>query len=81
MNDDQKRECCDTLLENAAIGMVNTAGASVSMIIDRFLTYAAAQAVSIDGSKNTAQTFRQLADRIDAGMLAKFDPAPVSLRN
>lgn len=81
MNDAQKAIFCDMIVTKAAEAMIEVSGANVSMIIDRLLTFAAAQAVSIEGSKNTAQTFRQLADRIDAGMFAKFDPKMPARRN
>lgn len=59
---------CDQILHRAACMMVEEVGVSVSVMLDRMLTYSAAQACSIDGSANTAVVFRVLADRIDAGL-------------
>ena len=64
---------CDGITHRAATVMIEEGGASLEMVIDRLLTFAAAQAVSIDGSKNTAATFRQLADRIDEGVFARVE--------
>lgn len=64
---------CDGITHRAATIMIEEGGASLEMVIDRLLTFAAAQAVSIDGSKNTAVAFRQLADRIDEGVFARVE--------
>lgn len=59
---------CDQIIYRAAQIMVEKNGASIDMMLDRMLTYAAAQACSIDGSPKTAATFRLLADRIESGV-------------
>lgn len=62
---------CDKLVEIAAEGM-EAAGAPISMIIDRLMTYTAAQMCTIDGSPKTAGTFRDLAEKIDGGMFHRI---------
>ena len=64
---------CDGMIHNAARMMIEDGGASIEMVIDRLLTFAAAQAVSLEGSKRTAEVFRQLADRIDEGVFARIE--------
>ena len=58
---------CDQLVARAAQVMVEQVGASVPMILDRMMTYCAAQACCIDGSPKTAAAFHILAARIEAG--------------
>jgi hypothetical protein len=41
--------------------------ASISIVFDRLLTYAAAQACTMEGSPRTAEVFRRLADNIERG--------------
>lgn len=73
LTDDQRtRRRCDRIVELAAEAMVEE-GAPVPMILDRMLTYAAAQACQIDGSKNTATVFRQLAANIESGIFDHLD--------
>lgn len=72
---------CDGITYRAAKMMIEEAGASVEMVVDRLLTFAAAQAVSMDGSANTAQVFRDLADRIDAGCFASIEHSPSKERH
>ena len=64
---------CDGITHRAATMMIEEGGASLEMVIDRLLTFAAAQAVSIDGSEQTAKVFRQLADRIQQGAFARIE--------
>jgi hypothetical protein len=72
------RQACDKLLELATETMVIQAGAPVEMVIDRLVTYAAAQICSIEGSKRAAEVFRDVADKIDAGLFHRItgEPAP-----
>lgn len=65
--EEQRKAVCDQLIERAAEMMVEGAGAPIEMMIDRMLTYAAAQACTLQGSPATARTFRRLADNIEAG--------------
>ncbi len=66
--EERRKAVCDRIVERAAEMMVGEAGASVGMVIDRMLTYAAAQACTTDGSPATAKAFRLFADKIDAGL-------------
>lgn len=63
----ERKELCDCIVERAAEMMVTEVGAPIEMAVDRLLTYAAAQACTLDGSPRTAETFRRLADNIEAG--------------
>lgn len=58
----------DEVVSRAAHMIVDEVGAPMPMMIDRMITYAAAQACKIDGSANTAALFREVADKIDAGL-------------
>jgi hypothetical protein len=69
-----RRKFCDVTITRAAELMIEN-GADVPMILDRLLTYATAQACSIDGAFNTAKMFRHIADQIDAGTFAHLEPA------
>ncbi|MCW7543051.1 hypothetical protein N7I30_04475 [Aurantimonas litoralis] len=64
---DQKR--CDMILERAVEMMARDGNASPLVVIDRLLTYAAAQASSLNGAEAAADAFRLVADRIEAGAL------------
>ena len=68
IRDAAKSAACDLVIERAAVMMAGEVGASVEMILDRMLTYAAAQAATIDGSPRTATVFRELADKIEGGL-------------
>lgn len=57
---------CDQAIQMAAECMV-ASGAPIDMILDRLLTYAGAQACSMNGSPATAKVFRVLANNIEAG--------------
>lgn len=63
---DPQTEFVDVALRLAAASCQER-GATVPLILDRMLTFAAAQAALIDGSAQTARQFRQMADRIEAG--------------
>lgn len=58
---------CDEIIERAARMIVDEIGACSTVMIDRMLTYAAAQACVQSGSPATARAFRTMADNIDAG--------------
>lgn len=66
--DEAKKIACDTILERAAVMMVAEVGASIPLMIDRLLTYAAAQAATMEGSAVTAEHFRRFADQIEGGL-------------
>jgi len=62
---------CDELITGAARLMVSEVGASVPLMLDRILTFAAAQSCATEGKVRTAAAFRDLAERIEAGALDK----------
>lgn len=66
--DEAKKIACDTILERAAVMMVAEVGASIPLMIDRMLTYAAAQAATLEGSAVTAEHFRLFAKQIEGGL-------------
>ncbi|WEX87182.1 hypothetical protein PZN02_003549 [Sinorhizobium garamanticum] len=66
--DEMKKHACDAIIERAAEMMVAGAGASIPMMIDRMLTYAAAQAATLEGSAVTAEHFRRFAENIEGGL-------------
>lgn len=67
--DEERKAHCDLIIERAAEMMVAKVGASIPMMIDRMLTYAAAQAATLEGSPATAEHFRAFADNIEGGLL------------
>jgi hypothetical protein len=70
--EERRKAACDMIIERAARMMVDEGGASVAAVIDRMLTYAAAQACTVEGSTKTAAKFRVLADRIEAGLFHRM---------
>nr|WP_278520794.1 hypothetical protein [Brucella anthropi] len=66
--EERMKALCDQIVHRAARMMVEEVGASMSVMLDRMLTFSAAQACSVDGSANTAAAFRMFADRIEAGL-------------
>lgn len=63
----------DEIIAQAAHLVITEAGASMEMLLDRLLTYSAAQAVHVSGNEHTAATFRLMADRIEGGIFAKIE--------
>ena len=66
--DERRKALCDEIQHRAAKMMVEEVGVSIPMMLDRVLTFAGAQACTLDGSPKTAAAFRQFADKIDAGL-------------
>lgn len=66
--DERIKDVCDTIMHRAATMMVEEIGAPIPMMLDRVLTFAAAQACAVDGSPRTAAAFREFADRIEQGL-------------
>lgn len=62
-----KRQC-DQIIYRAARLMVEGNGASVPLMLDRLLSFAAAQATATDGKRRAAEAFREMACRIEAGL-------------
>lgn len=75
-----QRKFCDLTITRAAELMAEQ-GASVPMILDRLLTFSAAQACSMDGAFNSAAMFRQIADLIEDGIFAHLEPTGKGNRN
>lgn len=67
------KSICDQLVQRAGQTMVEQAGASTEMMIDRLFTFAIAHACMLAGSADTAKMLRQVADNIDGGMFAHLD--------
>lgn len=67
LNEERKARC-DAIIERAAEIMVAEVGATVPQMLDRMLTFCAAQAASLEGSAVTAQHFRAFADSIEGGL-------------
>lgn len=63
---------CDGALYRAIEAMVES-GAPVPLVLDRIMTFAAAQAVSMTSSAETAQLLRKAASEIERGRFAQFE--------
>ena len=74
-DDAELRRYCDEFVVNAARVMLER-GATIPMVLDRMLTFAAAQSVSIEGTPATARAFRTMAENVESGIFARFDPEP-----
>jgi hypothetical protein len=66
--DEQKAALCDMMIDKTARLLVEEHGVPIVVLLDRLLTFAGAHAANTQGSPNAAKVFRQLADRIDAGI-------------
>ena len=66
------RLACDKLLELAAETMTTQVGAPPEMVIDRLITYVAAQLALWHGSERAAQVFRDTADKINGGLFHRI---------
>jgi uncharacterized protein len=64
-----KKKLCDLVVEQAAQMMVVGFGAPIPMMVDRLLTYGAAQIASMHGSAHTAEVLRHLARNVEGGVL------------
>lgn len=64
---EQIKHQCDQIIYRAARLMVEGNGASVPLMLDRLLSFAAAQATATDGKAKAAEAFREMAVRIEAG--------------
>jgi len=71
---------CDEIQHRAAKLMVEN-GAPMEMMLDRVLTFAAAQSCNIAGSPRTAAVFREVADKIDAGLFHRVTGENVPRRD
>lgn len=67
-HDDPQRAFCDLIVERAARMMQDEGKAPLGMIIDRFITFAVAQACAETGSAAAAAMLRDVAAKVDAGV-------------
>jgi ribosomal protein L13 len=67
------RRACDEIVARAVEAMVTETEADIEMALDRLLTYAAAQAVLLEGRAPAVALFRHIADQIEAGALARIE--------
>lgn len=67
------RAKCDLITHRAAELMIEE-GAGVGMMLDRLLTFSAAQTSKIEGAFKAATVFRGIADQIEAGAFAHVEP-------
>lgn len=72
MTDDEMKKACDTIMEGA-VAQMSDLGVPIGMLLDRLFTFGAAQSCGVSGSKFTADMFRFMADRIDAGVFNHLD--------
>lgn len=64
---------CDQLISECVETMV-AEGASLEVVLDRILTFAAGQACALDGAFNSAAVFRSIADQIEGGLFSHLEP-------
>ncbi len=69
-----RRDACDEIITGAARIIVHEVGITVPQMVDRMLTFAAAQSCATDGRSAASATFRAIADQIDAGIFARVEP-------
>src|SRR4051812_20181432 len=69
---ERQRQLCDQLVTSAAAIMLKDVKAPLGMALDRIVTFAAAQGCVAEGSAKTAKAFRDLADKIDAGLFHRL---------
>lgn len=79
MTEAKQKNACDKAITKAAKLMVGSIGASHEMMLDRLLTFTAAQMVIITGKAEAAEAFRQCAKTVESGLFDHIDPtAPKS---
>ncbi|RJE83644.1 hypothetical protein [Paracoccus onubensis] len=74
MTDDREKAACDRAIAKAAKLMVGSIGASHEMMLDRLLTFTAAQMVSITGKAEAVEAFQQCAKAVEGGIFDRLDP-------
>lgn len=72
--DAESRALCDALVEGAAEMMV-LEGATFAMVVDRLITYATAQIVSMEGRARAVEVLRGVADQVEHGGFASVEHA------
>lgn len=66
--EERLKALCDEIIFRAIKMMAEDARAPMEMVLDRVMTYAAAQICKIEGSARAAEVFRGVATQIDAGL-------------
>lgn len=66
-SEEKQRAICDLILERAAEMMITDAEAPLGMIIDRMITFVAAQACVSAGSEKAVELFQHCVTKIEAG--------------
>ena len=74
----ERRALCDLILSRATEMMVTDVGVSVEMVVDRLITYAAAQTVTTYGKQDAIDMFKFSAEQVEAG---KFDHLIPDMKN
>lgn len=69
-----RKEACDDIITGAARLIVHDVGVTAAEMVDRMLTFSAAQLCKSDGRNAASATFRQIADQIDSGIFAAVEP-------
>lgn len=64
----RQRALADEIIHRAGKMVVDDAGASVPLLLDRMLTFVGAHSCKIAGSAETAKMFREIADRVEGGL-------------
>lgn len=65
-DDDNAKAFCNQVIERA-VEMMAQAKASMELIVDRLLTYAIAQIVTLHGNARAAEILHEIADNVEAG--------------
>ena len=64
----RQKRACEVTIDRMGRFLLGQVGAPPAMVLDRMMTFVAAQACAADGSEVTAAAFRRFADQIDAGV-------------
>jgi hypothetical protein len=70
---DATRRACDEIVARAVDTMTTETEADIGMALDRLLTYAAAQAVLLEGRAPAGALFRNIAAQIEEGALSRVE--------
>lgn len=69
-----RKGACEDIITGAARLMVHEIGVTVPEMVNRMLTFSAAQICKNFGRTAASATFRQIADQIDSGALEAVEP-------
>lgn len=67
------RNACDGAIHKMAKSQVDH-GCGMDVLLDRLMTYATAQSVTLIGSKETAAIYREFATKIEGGLFETLEP-------